>query len=355
MTWNEPGNTGPPITDYDVQCQNCPEIVSHDGADRSMIITGLTPGTRYDVQVRVWNAEGHSDWSRSGTGTPNADVTNQDPLFSGGARTIEVAENTVAAGDPIGNPVSAVDPDQETVTHTLEGLDATSFTIDAGSGQIRATAALNHEEKSSYSVTVRATDTRGGSATVGVTITVTDVDGEAPATPAAPTVAAASSTSLAVSWDAPENTGPPITDYDYRYRETSRVLDGGHEYGDHEHDGHDSGSDRQHVLRRGGAGDERGGHERLVEFRVRKDQRAWREHPAHIPRGCERHAKRVQCKRAGRDSPIGQPVTATDSDPGDTLTYSLAGARARPRSTSTRQPASSSRNPASRWTGAHTL
>ena len=176
VTWDEPDNDGPPITDYDVNCLNCPEILSHDGADRSMIITGLTPGTRYDVQVRARNAEGHSDWSRSGTGTPNADVTNQVPIFSGGARTFSVVENTVAAGDPIGNPVSAVDPDQETVTHTLEGLDATSFTIDAGSGQIRATAALDHEEKSSYSVTVRATDTRGGSATVRVTITVINVD-----------------------------------------------------------------------------------------------------------------------------------------------------------------------------------
>ena len=112
VTWNEPDNTGPPITDYDVQCQNCPEPerVFHDGADRSMIITGLTPGTRYDVQVRARNAERHSDWSRSGTGTPNADVTNQVPIFSGGARTFNVVENTVVAGNPIGSPVSAVDP-----------------------------------------------------------------------------------------------------------------------------------------------------------------------------------------------------------------------------------------------------
>ena len=105
------------------------------------------------------------------------------------------------------------------MTHTLEGTDATSFSIDAGSGQIRATAGLNYEEKSRYSVTVKATDTRGGSATVGVTITVTDVN-EPPATPF-PTVTPASSTSLQVTWDAPENTGPPITDYDYRYREPS--------------------------------------------------------------------------------------------------------------------------------------
>ena len=176
VTWDEPNNTGPSITDYDVQCLNCPERVSHDGVDRSMIITGLTPGTRYNVQIRAWNSEGHSDWSGSGTGSPNADIANQEPIFSGGARTFNVEENSVVAGDPIGSPVTAVDPDLDTVTHTLEGTDATSFAIDAGSGQIRATAELNHEEKSRYSVTVKATDTRGGSATVGVAITVTDVN-----------------------------------------------------------------------------------------------------------------------------------------------------------------------------------
>ena len=53
-----------------------------------------------------------------------------------------------------------------------------------------------------------------------MTIRVTDED-EAPDTPFAPTVTAASSASLSVSWDAPDNQGPPITDYDYRYRSVS--------------------------------------------------------------------------------------------------------------------------------------
>ena len=52
-----------------------------------------------------------------------------------------------------------------------------------------------------------------------MTINVTDVPGEAPEKPDTPTVVAASSTSLAVNWVAPDNPGPPITDYDYRYKE----------------------------------------------------------------------------------------------------------------------------------------
>ena len=329
VMWDEPDNDGPPITDYDVKCENCPnpnDDLSHDGADRSMIITGLTPGTRYEVQVRARNAEGHSDWSRSGTGTPNADVTNQVPIFSGGARTIQVAENTVVAGDPIGSPVSAVDPDLDTVTHTLEGTDATSFTIDAGSGQIRATAALDHEQKSSYSVTVRATDTRGGSATVGVTITVTDVDGEAPATPAAPTVAAASGTSLAVSWDAPENTGPPITDYDYRYRETSRSWT---------EVTNTTITATMVTIPRLTASTS---YDVAVRATNAEGTSGWSNsgfgttnapganNPPVFREGAS--ATRSVSANAAANSPIGLPVTATDSDPGTTLNYTLEGADA---------------------------
>jgi hypothetical protein len=64
-------------------------------------------------------------------------------------------------------------------------------------------------------------DGRGGTDAVNVTIDVTDIDGEVPDMPFAPTVTAVSSTRLQVSWDAPANHGPPITDYDYRYREPS--------------------------------------------------------------------------------------------------------------------------------------
>ena len=191
----------------------------HDGADRSAIITGLTPGTRYAVEVRANNGELTGEWSRSGTGSPNPDVANQRPIFSSGVRSFQIPENA-SVGDPIGSPVTAVDPDLDPVTHTLEGADATSFDVDPGSGQIRVNAALDHETKARHTVTVKATDTRGGSATVSVTINVTDI-AEPPDTPLAPTVTAVSSTSLQVSWDEPENTGPSITDYDYRYRSGS--------------------------------------------------------------------------------------------------------------------------------------
>ena len=89
----------------------------------------------------------------------------------------------------IGAPVTATDnqfatttsttADADTLTYTLGGTDAASFNIDRMTAQLQAKAALDHEDKDSYTVTVTATDPSGLSATVNVTIEVTDVD-EAP-------------------------------------------------------------------------------------------------------------------------------------------------------------------------------
>ena len=229
VTWDEPTNMGPPITHYSVQYAVSGSrdafvrvTVPHGAADRSVVITGLTSGTRYDVQVRAEVPGNHSAWSRSGTGSPNPDVANRNPAFSSRSHTFNVAENTPPGAD-VGSLVAALDPDGDTLTYTLEGVDADSFDIIAtnGAGQIQTKATLNHEEKASYSVAVRARDGRGGTDAVNVTIRVTDVNDEAPDTPFAPTVVALSSTSLQVSWEKPENTGPPITDYDYRYSASS--------------------------------------------------------------------------------------------------------------------------------------
>ena len=229
VTWNEPANPGPDITHYSVQyavsgSQDALQRVTvpTGAADRSVIITDLTAGTRYNVQVRAESPEGHSDWSRSSTGSPNPDVENRNPAFSTRSYIFSVAENTGPGAD-VGSVVAALDPDGDTLTYILEGVDADSFDIIAtsGGGQIQTKAELNHEEKASYSVAVRARDGRGGTDAVNVTIRVTDVDNEAPDTPFEPTVATLSSTSLQVNWEAPANTGPTITDYDYRYREPS--------------------------------------------------------------------------------------------------------------------------------------
>ncbi len=82
-------------------------------------------------------------------------------------------------------------------------------------------------------VDVQATSGAGErvkTATQTITVTVTDVGGEAPGKPDAPDVAPASVSSLTVNWSAPANGGPAITDYDVQYRAgtSGSWSDGGH-------------------------------------------------------------------------------------------------------------------------------
>ncbi len=144
---------------------------------------------------------------------------NQAPTFNDGPNTTRsVAENT-RPNQPIQHPVSATDLNGDRLAYSLSGTDANSFTIDTNDGQLRTRSGVtyDHETKFSYSVTVEADDRNGGTATIGVTIHIADVD-EPPEAPARPGVQPASSTSLTVTWTEPVNTGPGIDDYDIQYR-----------------------------------------------------------------------------------------------------------------------------------------
>ena len=105
-------------------------------------------------------------------GVPDVNDPPAFPSTERGAR--DIAENT-AAGMDIGAPVAATDADAgDTLTYTLGGADAASFNINSGTGQLMTKAALDYESKTSYTVTVMASDGKE-SDTITVTITVTDV------------------------------------------------------------------------------------------------------------------------------------------------------------------------------------
>ncbi len=145
-------------------------------------------------------------------------ASNQEPEFDDGSSAARSVAENAAAGTAVGAPVAATDGDGDTLTYGLAGTDAADFTVHASTGQLRTAAALDHEAGAIRSVTVSASDGKGGGATIPVTVAVADVD-EPPDAPSAPTVSGASSTSLWVSWSAPGNAGrPALTDYDVQYR-----------------------------------------------------------------------------------------------------------------------------------------
>ncbi|MCY3698924.1 MAG: tandem-95 repeat protein [Gemmatimonadetes bacterium] len=144
------------------------------------------------------------------------------PSFPTTTSRRSVRENS-AAGRVVGT-VTATDPNGDPLTYALSstaggGTDHESFAIDANTGRITvaAGATLNFEAKSSYAVTVTASDGTN-SASHQLTIRVLNV-AEPPSAPGAPTVTrAATATSLTVTWSAPADTGArAVTDYDLRY------------------------------------------------------------------------------------------------------------------------------------------
>ena len=215
-------NTGKPaITSYDLQYRAGSSgnwiPGPQDQPGTSATIGSLAAGTSYQVRVRATNDEGDSGWSSPGTGSTNTPVVNSPPVFADETLTRSIAENT-AANNNVGSAIpAATDADSDPLTYTMEGTDEASFTFDASNRQIKTKSAVDHEAKSSYEVTIKASD-GAASDTVSVTINVTDV-AEPPSAPSAPTVSGASTTSLSVSWSAPLNTGKPaITSYDLQYR-----------------------------------------------------------------------------------------------------------------------------------------
>ena len=229
-TWTAPANAGPPIRDYDYRYRatspqgSWTEVTTTTITALGATIGELAEDTEYNVQVRATNDEGTSGWSGSGSGSTDA---NASPSFTSPA-AFSAAENQTAVGT-----VAASDSDTgDSVTgYAIQGgADASKFSIAEASGALTFASAPNFEAPADtdtdgdYVVVVRATSGAGArvkTADQAITVTVTDMDGEAPGVPAAPTVSSASVTSVNVSWTAPANAGPPIGDYDYRYRATS--------------------------------------------------------------------------------------------------------------------------------------
>ena len=106
---------------------------------------------------------------------PAPALPNEPPQFPSNTAERDVDENT-SPGEDIGEPVTATDPNDDTLTYSLDTDGAASFDIVATTGQLRTKAALDFETTDFYSVTVTATDTAGATDTITVTIDVNNRD-----------------------------------------------------------------------------------------------------------------------------------------------------------------------------------
>ena len=183
------------------------------------------------VEVQATSGTGTREKTATQTITVTVtDVAGEAPAFS--SATFDAAENQTTAGTVLATDGDT--GDDITGYEITGGADQSFFSIGATSGALTFDDAPNFEDAedqgtdNTYVVEVQATSGTGErekTATQTITVTVADVGGEKPSAPAAPMVSAASVTSLNVTWAAPDNAGPAVTDYDVQYRTKSPVGD----------------------------------------------------------------------------------------------------------------------------------
>ena len=341
VSWQVPDDVGiPPITGYDVEYRKKDAEEDWGSANVTVsatraTITRLTSATRYEVQVRAKNDEGEGEWSPPGTGgtgtapaqsgggggsggSGSSSPANNPPVFREGARAARtVAENT-AAGQAIGAPVAATDPENNALTYTLGGTDAASFDIVDTSGQLQTKAPLDHETKDSYTVTVTATDPGNASDTIDVTITPTDV--EEAGTVTLSNNQPSARTEITATLTDPDG-GVTGTSWQWARSDTAQGA-----YGDINGATSDTytpaDGDVGHYLRATASYSDDQGSNKSAQAVTTQPVQAGANRP---PEFDATTATREVPENAEAGEDIGAPVEAADLDDGDTLTYSLEG------------------------------
>ena len=155
LNWSEPDNSGPPITDYDVQYREAGSGGStdahHEGPGLSLTLANLEAGTLHEVQVRATNDEGTGDWSAPGEGrttTPlTVQMTTDLPPPVEGAFTVRFSFSEPVSGFSRNNIETGQDPacaDEQNVPvfcepgmGPLETIDDRIFTASMAPGTDR--------------------------------------------------------------------------------------------------------------------------------------------------------------------------------------------------------------------------
>ena len=283
----------------------------------------------YSVTVEVRDRPADTNPDATIAVTITVTDVNEEPEFPStetGARN--VLENT-AAGQPIGDPVEADDPENDTLTYTLGGTDAAHFSIVGTSGQLQTKSALDKEDKASYEVTVSVHDGKneaGGSdttvdATIDVRITVTG-ENDPPSVSGQTTVNHAENDAGTVAtYTATDPEG--VTTFTWTLS--------GDDAGDFAIDGGvltfsptpnfeaatDHDTDNVYLVTvEASDGTVKGTLDVTVTVTGVNEDPAFDEGPT---------TTRIVSENTGTNQDIGNPIAATDPDDGDTLTYTLGG------------------------------
>ena len=258
-------------------------------------------------------------------------AANAAPSFSDSAATVSVAENT-ASGTNIGDAVAATDSDGDSLTYTLgTTTDDAHFAIDSKTGQLQTSGALDYEGTSSYTVTVTATDGGGLTASIAVTITVDDVADTPPGQPDVPEISNMKQTSFRITWTEPAAGSSAIASYGIQYKLSSEADSA---YADAKPTKRGTVTGYNLVNRNGQSITAGTSYDVRVRAKNAEGWGAWSDPATALtaspapaannpPTFADSAATVSVAENTAAGADIGSPVTATDPDAGDTLTYTL--------------------------------
>ncbi len=153
-------------------------IVSASTATAGFTAPDVTEQTELTFRLTVTDAGGLSASAETTIAvSPPPEPENTPPTFDEGDSAIRSLVENTAAGQLVGAPLTATDPDDHTLSYSLSGDDAGSFDIDAATGQLltKFGVSYDYETQDTYSLTV-TTDDGNAAATIAVTVSLTDVN-----------------------------------------------------------------------------------------------------------------------------------------------------------------------------------
>ncbi len=127
------------------------------------------PDTTYEIRAHQGGSFSDPDFGITCRTKP---VPNHAPVFSETTLSLGLPHDT-AAGGSFGDAVTATDQDGDTLTYTLGGTDASSFSISSAGQLSLASGVSPGAVKTTYNIIVTVRDTKNASDTISVTITVT--------------------------------------------------------------------------------------------------------------------------------------------------------------------------------------
>ena len=248
VSWTAPANNGSAITDYDIQfractlstdltCSNTSTATwestwtshAHTGTGTTAIVTGLTNGTAYQVQVQATNGVGDSPWSDS---TKAAPAAQKPDTPSAPTLTVDNASLGVSWTAPASNGSAITDYNVQfractlstdlTCSNTSTATWESTWTSHAHTGTGTAATIAGLTNDTAYQVQIQATNSVGDSPWSGPAKATPAA--QKPSKPAAPALTV-DNASLAVSWTAPADNGDAISDYDIQYRACTLATD----------------------------------------------------------------------------------------------------------------------------------